>query len=262
MVCLVYRAKTVGPVCNRLAKVVDGLRFVRDSQPVPDGLIVRWGSVYPTEQKALNTAEAVALAKDKIASRKKLGNLAPPTYFRREDVHLPCVIRPRKHFAGKKFFVCRTPDQIDRAIDKCGRLWYATHLVDKAHEYRVFVCQGHIVAVSERFPAADGQGAAKIAWNLAMGGKLINVRYKTWPIPICKAAILAAERLGLDWCAIDLCVDTGGDVWVFEANTAPGLRNPYTMRQIARAFVYAGTHKDPGQSKGSTWQSLMHPALR
>ena len=269
MATLVYRAESVGPVCKRLCKTVDGLQFVRDNKPVPEGLVVRWGSVWPPDgqvRQSLNSAESVAVAKDKIETRKRLGVLAPPTWFRRQDIPDPeqmtVIVRPGKHHAGKRFYVCSSAASLDKAIRKCGASWYASLLIEKAHEYRVFVCQGRIVAVSERFPAEDAIGAGKIAWNLAMGGKLINVRYNDWPLPVCKTAISACDKLGLDWGAIDLTVDTGGDVWVFEANTAPGLRNPFTMKQIAKTFVWAGENKSPKPVKGETWQSLMHPALK
>jgi len=264
MVTLIYRAKTVGPVCNRVAKAAPtSIRFARDhGLVVPEGLIVRWGSVIAADNPALNSADAVQVAKDKIETRRRLGPLAPPTFFKRETIpdpeKMPCVIRPAFHHAGKKFYVCSSKAAVNKAIDRCGALWYASLLIDKAHEYRVFVCQGHVVAVSERFPA----DAKAVAWNLAMGGRLINVRYKEWPIPVCKAAIAATEKLGLDWCAIDLAVDTGGDLFVFEANTAPGLRNPFTIGQIARTFTWIDQHGTPKPAKGSTWQTLMHPALR
>lgn len=267
MVTLVYRAETVGPVCGRVCKGNGSLRYVRDDRKISaDGLVVRWGSIVPGDFPSLNSAEAVAVAKDKIETRKRLGVMAPPTWFKRQDIPNPeqmaVIIRPGKHHAGRKFFVCSSQPAVNKAIDKCGRLWYASLLVEKAHEYRVFVCQGHVVSVSERFPAEGAEGASRIAWNLAMGGKLINVRYKQWPIPVCKTAIEAAKKLGLDWCALDITTDTGGDAWVFEANTAPGLRNPHTISQIAKTFTWAGANPAPKTAKGSTWQTLMHPALR
>lgn len=267
MVTLVYRAETVGPVCSRVCKAGTNLRYIRDDRPVPAGeLVVRWGSIIPGDFPALNSAESVTVAKDKIETRKRLGIMAPPTWFRRQDIPDPermtVIVRPRKHHAGKKFFVCSSKASLNKALTKCGSRWYASLLVEKAHEYRVFICQGHVVAVSERFPPDGAEGVKAIAWNLAMGGKLINVRYKSWPINVCKAAIAAARKLGLDWCALDLTTDTGGDVWVFEANTAPGLRNKFTIAQIARVFAWAGENDTPKTAKGSTWQSLIHPALK
>lgn len=265
MVTIVYRADGVGPVCRRVCKGQEDLQFVRDDAVIPDGLVVRWGSVVPGDFPALNSAEAVALAKDKIATREALGDLAPTTWVRTEDIpaDTTVVIRPRKHFGGNRFFVCSTPLDIRRAIRSCGRNgWYASELIDKAREFRVFVCQGRVVAVSERFPAENADGVAKIAWNLATGGRLINVRYREWPTNICNAAVSAAAKVGLDWSAIDAAVDKSGKPWIFEANTAPGLRNKFTINQIARVLVWAGSNPAPKKGKGETWQGLIHPALK
>lgn len=263
MVTLVYRAESVGPVCRRVSQAApEAIKFVRDNESIPPGLRVRWGSVVPFDGPALNSAESVAVARDKIETRKRLGNLAPPTWFRRQDVPNPArmavVVRPGKHHAGKRFYVCKTVAALDAAIRRCGRVWYASLLVEKAKEYRIFILQGRVVCVSERFPA----DVTAIAWNLAMGGRLINVHRKDWPVAVCKATVAAAEKLGLDWCAIDVCVDTGGDCFVFEANTAPGLRNPYTISQIAKALVWADSGGTPKKTEGNTWQSLRHPGLR
>jgi hypothetical protein len=164
-----------------------------------------------------------------------------------------------KHFGGHRFFVCRTPKQAIYAIKRCGK-WYASALVDKQSEFRVFVCQGYVVAISQRFPANE----SAIAWNLEMGGKLINVRYKEWPLKAANAAILAAKKLGLDWAAIDVAIDKAGKPVVFEANTAPGLRNPYTLSHIAKTLVWTDSHPYPkpiGKDVKS-WRSLIHPALK
>ena len=263
MIYLLYRARTVGPVCARVARGSNVIQAIRDDQPVPNGgTIVRWGSVWPANgnvRRSINSAEAVAVAQDKIESRRRLGDLAPATFFRKEDLlDTELVVRPRKHYAGKLFYVCNTHATVNRAIQRCGkRGWYASELIQKATEYRVFVCQQRIVAVSERFPADNAVGKQLIAWNLAVGGTLINVRYKDWPIPVCKAAILAAERLGLDWCAIDAAVDISNNVFVFEGNCAPGLRNPFTIQQIARVFTWIDGHDTGPVNKG-----LIHPALR
>jgi glutathione synthase/RimK-type ligase-like ATP-grasp enzyme len=114
--------------------------------------------------------------------------------------------------------------------------------------------------VSERFPAHPED----IAWNLARGGRLINVVYDNWDPAICRGAIEATKRLGLDWAAIDIALDDNDNVVVFEANTAPGLRNPYTIKQIAKTFSWIGRHSTEYIERHLTaWtNNLLHPALR
>lgn len=269
-IALLYSADSVGPVCKRLSEgaVGNGLQpfsVVSDEQQIPNGtkLIIRWGSrreaPIGNNLNAINTAASVANARDKRKSRQLLGDLAPKTWYVKQDVKFPCVVRPKRHHAGNKFFVCHNQIELAKAIKICKLGWYASELINKATEYRVFVLHGRIVAVSQRFPASP----TAIAWNLAQGGKLINVKHKSWPLNVCKAAIDATKLVGLDWSAMDLAVDQSGKVVVFEANTAPGLRNPYTISCIGKAFTWAGNNGLPKPVTNLTkWQSFVHPALK
>lgn len=155
--------------------------------------------------------------------------------------------------------MCRNLRERRVASRACHAGWYASELVNKAHEYRVFVLDGYVVCVSERFPGEPGA----VAWNLALGGRLINLRYNEWPVGMLNTTVAAVRRLGLDWAAMDVAVDTAGRTVVFEANTAPGLRNPYTLGQIGRAFASLATQRWKQEQENPTrWQDLVHPALR
>ena len=259
MITLLYHAKTVGPVCERLARV-GGFNAVMDL-PLTHvgGTILRWDSVVTIlgcDGRVLNSRDAVNLSRDKPASRKILGDLSPTTWYRLDDVKVPCVVRPKRHHGGYKFFVCNGITEVLRAVKRCRLGWYATELVDKAEEYRVFVLQGRVVCVSQRFP---GQHA--IAWNLGMGGRLVNVDKGKWHKNTVIAAIEAAKRLSLDWAAIDVAIDREGKPLVFEANTAPGLRNKYTISRIAKALNWADKNPPLPEAEGSKWKDLLHPAL-
>lgn len=268
MLALLYAADSVGPVCKRLsdAAVKNGLdKFlvIGDHQTVPAGVttVVRWGSRRMVVPNGLiiNSAEAINNARDKRKSRQLLGDLAPKTWYVKEHVKFPCVVRPRRHHAGLKFFVCHNMVQLSKAVKLCKLGWYASELVNKAREYRVFVLHGRVVGMSQRFPA----NAQAVAWNLAQGGKLINVKFKSWPLAVCAAAIEATKRVGLDWSAMDLAVDQAGKAVVFEANTAPGLRNPYTLSSISKAFSWADKHSTlPKPGNGTKWQGYVHPSLK
>lgn len=252
---LVYHAKSVGPVCRRLA-VGTELKVLRDTEVIPaEASILRWGSRWPGKAKVeLNSAEAVGLARNKKLSRQLLAELSPATWYDRADLQFPCVIRPRHHHAGQKFFVCQNQTEALQAIKVCRKGWYASELINKAREFRVFIYQNYVVAVSERFPATP----EAIAWNLALGGRLVNLDRKMWPIQILKSALLAAKKLSLDLAAIDLAEDTTGRVMVFEANTAPGLRNPYTINQLTRVLISAAPEP---RTKETKWKHFLHPAL-
>lgn len=259
VVNLVYHSSNVGPVCQRVvAAAPDKLRACCDKKDLPKGTILRWGSTVVLDAaKEINSAASVILAKDKGASREALSDLAPETWFTQREISLPCVIRPMNHHAAKKFFVCHDTRSMDKAIRLCGTGWYASALVEKAREWRVFVLHNHVVAVSERFPA----NPSDIAWNLAVGGRLINSRKEEWRPQDLLVALEAAKRLGLDWAAIDLAVDKSDTPYVFEANTAPGLRNPYTISRIAKGLRWSDTHPVPERTGDKTWKHLIHPAL-
>lgn len=272
-VTLVYKASEVGPVCQRLSKaaVAAGLSpfdIVHNDSTLShvnmtNGTVVRWGSVLPSivGKVVINSSEAILLARDKKASRQTLGDLSPKTFYTKETAIFPAVIRPRRHHAAKKFFVVTTQLQLKAAIKKCGLGWYGSELVKKEREFRVFVLHGRIVAVSERFPG----NSVSEAWNLAAGGKLLNCKYTLWSIPVLQAAIEATAKLGLDFSAMDIAIEkVTGRVVVFEANTAPGLRNPFTLACIAKAFAWNLDHEVPKAvpTGASKWSQFMHPALK
>lgn len=229
-------------------------------------VLIRWGSRWPgAADITINTAEAVRMARDKRQSRRLLRGLCPTTWDRRGDVQVPCVIRPRRHHAAHGFHVCRSIAEVPRAIARCGLGWYASELIEKVNEYRVFVFQGRVIRVSEKLPPTVGRAVHDVAWNLANGGHSRTLKRKAWPITVAVAAIRAANRLGLDWTAVDVGVARDGRVVVFEANTAPGLTNPNTIEQIAFAFasVLDNPHLAPLDiSQPLTWRELIHPSLR
>lgn len=273
MVYLVYKSKETGPVCKRLANVSKGtsLQSVHEDDLlehlIGDVHILRWGSKWPGKAKnEVNTLEATLLVKDKIASRRALGALAPKTWTSKRDIALPCVIRPSKHHAGLKFFTCYTQKDVNKALLKMKvKKWYASELIDKTEEFRVFLLQGRVICVSQRFPPETSP--AQVAWNLALGGKLINIKKGDWPLDVIKASIKGAEALGLNWAVMDVARDTQGKVFIFEANIAPGLRNPYTISQIAKALSSLDKGSVPLKSidftkEKITWRTYIHPSLK
>lgn len=259
------------PVCNKLAaaiKEVGGEAKVSTNlQGVsPKDTVLRWGTLEPAGARAqeLNKVEAVTLARNKIASRKKLGALAVPTFFTPDQVkEFPVVLRPSKHHGGKNLFVLKNRAEFLARVKNLPR-WYASPLMKKVREFRIFVLGNHVTSVSERFP--DPADPNKVAWNLQAGGKLINCRFKDWPIELCQKAVQATKEFGLDFSAIDGMIDPDGKSYIFEVNTAPGLKNPYTLDCLATSLVYqlkngvapATPIKDV---KKITWKTLRHPAL-
>lgn len=263
---LIYRSKEASFAAKRIAAAMPGhLRTAQQDHYKPkqgDTAITRLDCYEELADTVddWNPAHAVQGARDKIVARAMLGDLSPDTWTDLNVVRVPCVIRPRRHKAGVHFYVARSPADVRKFTAKLRRLrrgWYATQLIDKAREFRVFVVQGRVAAVSERLV-----GASKtLAWNLAMGGRLINVNRADWPIEILRPSIEACNRIGLGFGAVDVTIDKAGRVYVFEVNTSPALRNKFTIKQIARALAWTGKVNDikEGAKKASSYQ---HPALR
>jgi glutathione synthase/RimK-type ligase-like ATP-grasp enzyme len=171
------------------------------------------------------------------------------------------VIRPRRHHAGKKFFVCNSDVEVQRAILRCGPGWYATELVDKAAEYRVFVLQDRVIRISTKHQNNPGE----VAWNVGNGANAVGMARKNWPLDVIKVAIKAARKLGLDFTAVDVCVSKAGQAYVLEANTAPGLQSgSKALEQIAWAFGWIPKNDAPARLNVDSitrWQDVLHPSL-
>lgn len=270
-VVIVYRSESARPACERVVRCEPShIRSVQESSYrhlEGDTAVIRWDSHtelrIPTGVMDVNPLLQIGVARNKALSRVRLGTLAPLTWQTRHAMQFPAVIRPRRHKAGERFFVVNEMDAARRAINRCGAGWYASQLLNKSREFRVFVVQNRVIAVSERFP---GEDVSAVAWNLALGGRLANLERKQWPLPVLTASLEAMRRIGLGWGAVDACLDTDGRAWVFEMNTAPALRNHYTIEQIAKAFAWIDS-EDPETyaltNDGTlTWKDYIHPALR
>lgn len=257
MITLLHHARTNGYVCDRIARVSNGhIQSVSDKSPVAEveGTLIRWDSRLAVQAgKTINTAEAVTLSRNKCDSRAALEGLCPETWFRIQDVTLPCILRPKRHCAAERFHVCRTPAELRLAARRYQR-WYASPIIRKTHEYRVFVFQDHVVKIVRRYHS----NPEELAWNAGNGGSSKRVLRTSWPIDVAKIAIEAGRRLGLSWYAADVIKDTERS-YVLELNTAPGLCRAETIQLLADLF--SSDLKPKACKLGETWKSLIHPAL-
>jgi glutathione synthase/RimK-type ligase-like ATP-grasp enzyme len=259
-----YHSKNCRSIVQNIATEIGvGARIVKDTEFVPPGtdhVVIRWNSKRVTKGlREVNTRDSVVLVDNKATTRTVLRHLAPRTVVRERSLFFPCIIRPYHHFGGKSFHLCRTPLDAKRAIARCGKHWYASEVVDKLSEYRVFVLQGRVVSVTQKFAPADGG----LAWNWGAGGTADHVVPKEWPIPVCVAALRGATQLGLDWVAMDVGYTKNGAV-IFEGNTAPGVKKHYTVNRIVRAFRWLVENPPLPPlviPQEPTWKNLIHPAL-
>lgn len=236
MITLLYHARAIGPICKRIARLSEGkIQAVCDRGTIPTlDTVIRWDSrVEASATKTVNSAAAVKLSRNKSASRVKLGNIAPTTWFRLEALTFPCLIRPRRHYAAQKFFVCKNLIEAKTAVRRCGKDWYASPIIDKKLEYRIFVFQGKVIKAVRRFHNDPKQ----VAWNIANGGRSVRLLKESWPKESLVVAIEAGKRLNLGWYAADVIVDQNDKPFVLELNTAPGLDRDETIELCAKVFA-------------------------
>lgn len=114
--------------------------------------------------------------------------------------------------------------------------------VPNAGEYRVHVSDGEVILyqkksrrVDENGNVATPDGEESDVRNLAS-----NWVYRTGNLRrlerVEDLAVLAINELGLDFGSVDIIMDTDGDVYVLEVNTASGLGNTDTQVAYERAF--------------------------
>lgn len=144
--------------------------------------------------------------------------------------------------------------------------WYASELINKVAEYRVYVMSGRVVTVAEKTP--DDPSA--VAWNVAQGGRFDVVNWGGWPLEVCRVALEAFKHSGLDFSGVDVMVDTEGKAYVIELNSAPSLpllsngSISYRQKCMAKAFKYIADngkeHFNP-PSRYDHWSDVIHPAI-
>ena len=251
-----------------------GIRAFRNDQwPagrfLDPGLVFRWGCTsdlpHPTTGvTVVNQAEAIHRVSNKRTFREILdaNDLCPPTWQagNQADITYPCIVRPETHHQGRNFHVCRNAQEVGNAIVRCGQGWYASPLINKVAEYRVFVVQGRCVCVARKYPG----NPTDVAWNVARGGRFVNVRWNEWPLKAVKTSIRAFLLSGLDFGGVDVIVDPEGSCFVLEINAAPSLTSPYRQTCFAKAFDYIveyGKEVIPLPAGRGGYTKFIHPAI-
>jgi len=132
------------------------------------------------------------------------------------------IFKELNHSRGEGIFFINNHDDLIKVIDN-GKKGYVEQVIGNDREFRVHVCDGKAFYIDEKLPREEGH-TAKIK-NLANGYKYRN-RKRTRPYPktIRKEAIKAVQALGIEFGAVDVAIDSDGNINVFEVNSAMGLR--------------------------------------
>src|SRR6266481_1726056 len=210
-----------------------GIEVKRNDQRLPEAShIIRWGVISSARAEVqINTPAAIHQTANKLGFRKLLAekNLCPKTWTEASQVIFPCIVRPEMHSRGQNLYVCRDQFDLSRAIRACGFGWYASELIDKKSEFRIYLVSGRVVGVSQKFPRDGNQ----VAWNQACGGRVETTRWSNWPLSVVKIAIKGDELSGLDFGAADLIVGRNDKIYMLELNTAPSVSD-YRARCFAK----------------------------
>jgi hypothetical protein len=208
------------------------LHLVHDAADVPrDGtvppLVLNWGSAepLPADLVALNRPDAVRISSDQVESIRRLGDLAPRTVARPDDIGLlgsERVVAKRRHGArGSGKAVIRS----DAAWSERVRYDLFQEFIPERREYRVSVLSGRVAsAYLKRPPEGASPEDLRPGWSFE--------RAEALPQAVAATAREAARRIGLDYAGVDVIEDLRtGRVYCLEANAAPGMSED-TLRSV------------------------------
>lgn len=231
-------AKQTKPTAFKIAAASGGrIQAVRWSQGgVYD---INWG-VRRTDAD-LNADTTSASNKRELRELFKARHVPAPYLYSTNDCYRspdgsrlrpPVVGRPDHHTRGKGFWLCKTIDDISRAIKGTRTKAAATHFMDyieAGHELRVHIMFGRSIRISEKhFEGRDGSHKLYTTIKPTVDKQTLRKARS--------AAKRAMEATNLDFGAVDLLVGIDGEVYVLEVNSAPGLGG--TLPGVyARAFL-------------------------
>ena len=207
-----------------LRLVHDPADVVRDG-PLPP-LVINWGSSdsLPPDLVTLNRPEAVRIASDQVESIRRLGELAPRTVLRPDDMQLlrsDRVVAKTRHGArgaGKAVIAADAP------WSERARHDLFQELVPRHREFRVSLLGNRVTsAYLKRPPEGTQADNLRPDWT--------HERVDVLPRAVVSAAREAARRIGLDYAGVDVIEDPNGRVYCLEANAAPGM-SEHTLRSL------------------------------
>ena len=208
----------------RLHLVHDTSDIPHDSESPP--LVLNWGAheSLPGDLVTLNRPDAVRIASDQVESVRRLGELAPRTVLRPDDIHLVgsdrVVAKQRQGARGSGKAVIPA----DAAWSERCRYDLFQELVPRHREYRLSLLNNRVVSAYLKQPP-DGTPSEDLHpnWNFE--------RVDVLPRAVVSAAREGARRIGLDYAGVDVIEDPSGRVYCIEANAAPGM-SEQTLRSL------------------------------
>lgn len=270
MAILLRRRRLGRTSCREISNLSSGIKVVRndlakDEDFVGHDLVFRWGCTASVPvRNVVNTARAIHQVNDKLGFRRTLNEagLCPATWFTLVDtLRTPCIVRPSNHSRGRHTYLCNSAEEVLSAVNILPtRDYYISEYIPKVAEYRVCVVQGRVAWVAKKTPS----NPADIAWNVAQGGRFDNVRWDDWPLKAVKTAIEGFNLSELDFGGVDIMVDSDGNCYILEINSAPSLTSPYRQECMAKCFDYIvanGKERIPLTEERGGYRKFIHPAV-
>lgn len=255
---------------------------------------------HPNEIKAnrnkFNTLQRLFTEKDMVAPFVDAGSVMNAIDDKRSPICLPLVGRTNYHQGGKGFWICLTRSHIRDAISE-GCQYFQSY-IDIKDEYRVHVFGDKILCSQKKVKrgnveeayinqhvekistiadkndrkldqetlkytlgrmAKENPGVDMIVRSNRKGWKFSHV--KTIDKGMEKLAIKALNTIGLDFGAVDCCIDSTGKPWIIEINSGPGLDGT-TLKAYVTEFnkVIEDFFKPPKKAEARTF--IPHPTQR
>jgi len=189
--------------------------------------------------------------------------------LQRGNMALPLIARKNYHQGGKGFWLCLFKSHVDIAIHE-GAQYFQTCL-DIATEYRLHVFDGKVIYAVKKTENATEAGwvnqrkekindyaqknnvqvdRATLDFVLARlykeqhlpdrivrsnrkGWKFSSIAIRNLSAALKNAAIKSVGAIGLDFAAVDCCVDADNHPWIIEANSGPGLQGTTLEKYVA-----------------------------
>jgi len=208
---------------------------IRGTDVLPEhrnrGFIIRYGNTHTALnnlniRRVINKLPAIKLASNKQACRKLIlsnGLRAPMLYYyddiMQENITFPIIARPIYHFGGRGFHIIHNKVE---AVDAIRQGMYLQAIVQKKEEFRMFIINNRIIESSIKRPTSESC-RDNMVWNHESGWNFFYIPNDDIAEHLRSEARMAISACGLDFGAVDVCVDKEDKAWIFEINTAPGL---------------------------------------
>jgi RimK family alpha-L-glutamate ligase len=186
--------------------------------------------------RVLNRPPALLAVHDKLLTRDRLvaAGLPHPRTAHvvpeggREDVELPCVLKPRFGSWGQDVLLCRTREDLERSLELLGaRPWFRKHGAIAQELVERVDADLRLVVAGDRIVAAGRRVAGPREWrtNVTLGGRVVRAEL---PEGTSELALAAARAVGIDLAGVDLLPIDGG--WtILELNGAVDYDRRYTL---------------------------------